>query len=126
MNIFVINVIKHLRGRKYYRHMVLNNDFSSFSQCFIPQGIAAGENFKSFPSGHSINASIVMSIAFFPFKKTSTSQKVFIGVAAYTVLVQFSRIMQGAHFLSDVTMGVIIGLLMIVLANKIFAYDSVE
>lgn len=84
--------------------MVLNNDFSGFSQCFIPQGIAAGEDFKSFPSGHSINASIVMSIAFFPFKKTSTSQKVFIGVAAYTVLVQFSRIMQGFHFLSDVTM----------------------
>lgn len=106
--------------------MVLNNDFSGFSQCFIPQGIAAVENFKSFPSGHSANASIVMLIALFPFKKTSTSQKVFIGVAAYTVLVQFSRIMQGAHFLSDVTMGVIIGLLMIVLANKIFAYDSVE
>ena len=125
MNILVINVIKQVWGRERYRHMVEINDFSGFSPWYLPQGIAAGEEWKSFPSGHSANASIVMLLALYPFKDLKTTQKVFVGVAAYTTLVQVSRIMQGAHFLSDVTMGVIIGLLMIVIANKIFKYDSV-
>lgn len=120
MNVFVINVIKQFWGRERYRHMVAENNFDGFSKWFIPQGIASGDEFKSFPSGHSANASIVMLIALFPFKKTEKVNKVFVCVAIYTMLVQFSRIIQGAHFLSDVTMGVIIGLLMIVLGNKLF------
>lgn len=126
MDILVINVIKQFWGRERYRHMVANNNYDGFSAWFIPQGMAAGEEFKSFPSGHSANASIIMLLALFPFKDKSLNGKVFIGVAFYTTLVQLSRIMQGAHFLSDVTMGVLIGLIIILVGVKIFKINQIE
>lgn len=121
MNIITINVIKQFWGRERYRHMVLNNDYSGFSKWYIPQSIASGDEFKSFPSGHSANASIIMLLALYPYineKKT----KVFILAASFKTMVQFSRIMQGAHFLSDVTMGVIIGLSVIFAGSKLFKF----
>lgn len=126
MNIIVINVIKQFWGRERYRHMVANNNYDGFSKWFIPQGMAAGEEFKSFPSGHSANASIIMLLALYPFKDIEMQNKVFPFVAFYTTLVQFSRIIQGAHFLSDVTTGVILGLIIIYVGTKLFLKEDVS
>lgn len=112
VNVISVSVIKQVWGRERYRHMASTNNYEGFSLWFIPQGLPASGEFKSFPSGHSVNASIIMVLALFPkFKEHAT--KIFLAVSSYVLLVQFSRIMQGAHFLSDVSASTLIGLLAI-------------
>lgn len=115
------NSIKFLWGRERYRHMIEVGSFDGFSKWFIPQGFASGNEFMSFPSGHSANAAIMIWITLIPTFVTSLKDKKnwFISFAAlWIVLVPVSRIVVGAHFASDVTMGVNITLLIFVLLKN--------
>jgi membrane-associated phospholipid phosphatase len=123
--VFVIisfNLIKLGWGRERYRHMVAEGSFDGFSMWFIPQGKAAGNEFMSFPSGHSANAAIMIWITLIPTFVTSLKDKKkwFVGFAAlWTIIVPISRVIVGAHFASDVTMGVTITLtIFTLLKNK--------
>ncbi len=122
--IFVIiafNSIKLLWGRERYRHMIEVGSFAGYSMWFIPQGFASGNEFMSFPSGHSANAAIMVWITLIPTFVTSLKDKKnwFIGFAGlWTVLVPISRIVVGAHFASDVTMGVTITLVIFTLLKN--------
>ena len=84
------------------------------------------EEFKSFPSGHaSASMVFVLVSAFIPLfnKKYAKLQlPIMYGGLAFGVLVMFTRILVGAHFLSDVSMGAIITLLMLYISNEIFIY----
>lgn len=111
--ILVFNMIKLGWGRERYRHMAASGDFTGFSMWLIPQGLASGNEFMSFPSGHSANAAIVMWITLIPsfvslMKGKETLLKVVAGV--WIGCVMLSRIIMGAHFVSDVTMGMTISL----------------
>ena len=81
------------------------------------------DNFKSYPSGHTAEASIVLvAFTFLPFahKKFEKIQlPLFIGGCALVLLVAFSRILAAAHFLSDVSWGATIVLTLIVIANEV-------
>lgn len=81
-------------------------------------------NLKSFPSGHSMYAALGMFV--FPsitllFDKTKDNRKLQIGLfyggLAWTIIVMISRVYAGAHFLSDVGMGLIVTLIIGTLAN---------
>lgn len=66
--------------------------------------------YTSFPSGHTTGAGIVYSMMFIPcFVKSLNTTKhkvIFTSIAIfYTGLVAFSRIVMGAHFMSDVLFG---------------------
>lgn len=107
--VIAFNSIKLLWGRERYRHMIAVGSFAGYSKWFIPQGLAAGNEFMSFPSGHSANAAIMIWIILIPTFVTSLKDKKkwFIGFAIiWTILVPISRVILGAHFASDVTMGV--------------------
>ena len=74
----------------------------------LAEGIGADE-FKSFPSGHTANAAVLMyllpvlawvSVRWRPLARRA----VLVGVV-WTVAVAASRIVVGAHFLTDVTVG---------------------
>jgi membrane-associated phospholipid phosphatase len=74
-------------------------------------GIDKGE-FRSFPSGHSILSMcmvmILQSLTWF-FKKLK-DKRIILGVlgAAFSMIIIFTRLILGAHYLSDVSAGAII------------------
>lgn len=75
-------------------------------------GVAA-EEFRSFPSGHTAAAACSMLLAYAPAVKPQLkrwSGLLFWGPAGIGALVGLSRIVAGAHFLSDVAAGFLITL----------------
>lgn len=81
------------------------------------------DNFKSYPSGHTAEASILLvTITFLPLanKKYEKIQlPLFIGACALVVIVAFARILAAAHFLSDVSFGAVITITLLLIANEI-------
>lgn len=124
---FTYNLMKLGWGRERYRHMAAIGNFEGFSSWFILQGPASGDDFMSFPSGHSANAAIIIWITLLPafvpaLKAKETLLKVF--ACVWTGCVMFSRIIMGAHFLSDVTVGATLSLcLFYLLYQKIYGKE---
>lgn len=89
---------------------------------YIAQGISK-EEFKSFPSGHTGEASILIVVSMFAPLADERLKKIqlplFIGSCCFVILVGFSRILAAAHYLSDVSMGAIITLVFACIANEV-------
>lgn len=81
------------------------------------------ENFKSFPSGHTAEASIFMvPVVFLPLanKKFEKYQlPLFFFGLCWTILVGFGRILAAAHFLSDISMGALITITLLFITNEV-------
>ena len=75
----------------------------------------SGEYFKSWPSGHTATAACVILIGYLPnvlrWRFRFDKYVLFIVGALYTIFVAFARILIGAHFLTDVAWGALIGTL---------------
>ena len=84
-----------------------------------------GEDFKSYPSGHTAEASILLATSTFlplaneKFKKFQ--MPVFYGSCGLILLVAFARVLAAAHYLSDVSTGATIIIALLVVANEIIA-----
>ena len=120
----VMEMLKNSFDRPRYRTAVLGYEGINFVPWYKPfseaeryaaeYGIKADE-FRSFPSGHSIFSSLTMCI--FPslswlFPKLRDKQlHLFADGAVFAVTVMTSRMILGAHYLSDVSAGAIIGVL---------------
>lgn len=81
------------------------------------------EEFKSFPSGHSGSAAIMMMVLpylsmFFKKLKGKETMMFYIGFA-WTVLMMFSRILVGAHYLTDTCMGALIVVIVTYIGHEI-------
>jgi len=130
----VINVIKALMHRPRYR-MLIHNDcgltqadfrnwFETFSdyKTYIDLGIAKDE-FRSFPSGHTCSANLLMmglcNLCFFDKKLKNKRMLLTIIGLAWVVLTGFSRMLVGAHYLSDVSFGFLIGFIFYCIQNEI-------
>ncbi|WP_242213038.1 phosphatase PAP2 family protein [Bacillus cereus group sp. BfR-BA-01383] len=119
--LITFNLIKLGWDRERYRHMISIGSFEGFSKWFIPQGIAKSDEFMSFPSGHSANAALVIWLSLLPEYFASLKRKkigVWIFILIWMILVPVSRIMVGAHFASDVTVGVAISLIVFMTIKK--------
>ena len=85
----------------------------------------ASDNFKSYPSGHTAEASILfVTITFLPLanKKFEKYQlPLFAGAGALVLLVAFARILAAAHYLSDVSTGATVILLLLFITNEVVA-----
>lgn len=115
----VIFILKSFFHRPRFRYIV-ENDITLFHNWWQPfdgydtyKALGLSEEFKSFPSGHTGCATcmmIVLAYSGYFSKKFEDKQYMlfFIGFA-YTILVGFSRMLVGAHFLSDVCMAGFIG-----------------
>ena len=83
----------------------------------------AKDNFKSYPSGHTAEASIfLVTTLFLPLagKKFEKLQRpLFIFSCSLIVIVAFARILAAAHFLSDVSTGATVMVLLLFIANEI-------
>lgn len=119
-SLILVNVIKVFFQRPRMRMIAVTPE-ASFQNWWVMGcdnyeflrglGIEA-EEFKSFPSGHSANAAILLIImGALPLLEEKYYEKrniLFFGALVFVLLVAFSRIVAGAHFLSDVTMGIFV------------------
>lgn len=114
ISVLAVNIIKMGWGRERYRHMIEVGSTAGFSAWYLPQGLADGNEFMSFPSGHSANAAVSLWLILVPTytAKLKGKENLFKSLAGvWTGLVMVSRVIMGAHFLSDVTMGMAISVL---------------
>jgi membrane-associated phospholipid phosphatase len=104
-----IELIKNIWGRVRFRDLLRAESFDAFTAWWLPQGENGN---KSFPSGHTGAASAAILLTGLPcvfesLKKHET--RFFIAGALYTFAVGFSRLVVGAHYLSDIAVGALIG-----------------
>lgn len=94
---------------------------SNMKETLTAIGVAA-EEFKSFPSGHTGCAASLIYIALLPTVCTKLKGKenqLFWGAVVFAGIVAFSRIIMGAHFLTDVTVGFAVTCLVAYIGNAI-------
>lgn len=99
-------ILKNIWGRP--RFYSLLEDFSRFSPWYHISGSAADDTFRSFPSGHVTEACMIFSIVLLADLVPQLSEKktaLYVFASAWTACVMLARIVAGAHFLSDVTVG---------------------
>lgn len=123
LSMAIIQGVKTLWGRPRYRVMYKADDFSIFMPWYKPYEIAYDGNQQSFPSGHTGSAGALMVIAALPefFKSLKKYEwLLFAGGLLFTLCVALSRIIVGAHFLSDVTMGATIAIASYAVVRAIF------
>ena len=110
---------------------ILNGSSSDIVDALIAQGVSDAKStyYSSFPSGHTCGASIVYSLMFIPFYIEKTNEKkykwIFIALPIIiTGLVGISRMVMGAHYMSDVlfggTSGFISALIGYIIVNAFF------
>lgn len=118
----VVHVLKIVFLRPRYRYLITDANIA-FQPWYlrlgqlVPEGIKSDE-FYSFPSGHAATSSTILVFAFFYKKPVQTRILVF-GVV-WILLTVLSRIVAGAHFLSDVSAGFTITILILIIGPKIF------
>lgn len=129
-DILVVNLIKIPWGRARMR--LVANDYrayfmpwwqpgSDLKDTLIAAGVAA-EEFKSFPSGHSANASALMLLSLLPTleRKLANKKMLLFGIGSgWAGIVAFSRIIMGAHYLTDTVIGLSIGFAVLIIVNYI-------
>lgn len=126
--VITFNLIKMGWGRERYRHMIAEGSFEGFSHWFVRQGFTTDNEFMSFPSGHSANGAIMIWLTLIPtFIPRLKNKQTLINtcVIVWIVLVAASRVVVGAHFASDVTMGATITLIIFSLLKKKYVNSSI-
>lgn len=118
----IISALKSVWGRLRFREM---QEASQFTKWFIPMGKAADDAHKSFPSGHTSNAVLVCGIPF--ILKAIGKNKAYKTAVGASVLwvafVMFSRMVCGAHFLSDTCAGAMITMTIALVCHRIFCKE---
>ena len=101
---------------------------SALKDTLVAAGVAA-EEFKSFPSGHTGNAAVLLLLGLLPQLDSRLEKKkpLLLGIGfGWTALVAFSRIIMGAHYLTDTTIGFTITLLVSCLVTKLVYRKKAE
>ena len=110
-------VIKEIEGIEFH------NWWKPFKEYKNYLNIVNKEEFKSFPSGHATTSMIAMAgLAYLPIfiPKLKDKQVLLTYIAfIYSLFISYTRIMAGAHYLTDVSAGSIITLLFFIAANEI-------
>ncbi len=129
-----VTLLKSIFHRPRYRSLTLYEsiDFHNWYQpCKNYKDLMSltgltSEEFKSFPSGHAGGSALTIMFAllvpYFVKGQEKIQLPLLYGSFVWVILVSFSRILVGAHFLSDVSMGAILTILMIVCANECVIY----
>jgi membrane-associated phospholipid phosphatase len=133
--VLIVIVIKVAWGRPRMRLLASEDNINLFRNWWeigtslknemTIAGIAA-EEFKSFPSGHTADAALMLFLPVISImnEKLKDKERTFIIVGiVWTVFVAISRIIIGAHFISDVTVSFLITLL-IVYAGFTYLYKK--
>ena len=130
----LVGVVKGPVGRMRFRAMNTIGDFSKFTPWYVVNGAMEDEELmrlfgttdacRSFPSGHTCAAGmsycLVMLIPALNIENKWKKAALWILPIVFTGTVAVSRIMVGAHFMSDVLMGGTISFLSMIIFREIF------
>lgn len=114
-----IEGMKYLWGRVRFRDLLADGSYDAFTPWYVLNGINGN---KSFPSGHTAGAGMSYLLMLFPFvfdEFKDKKQLCFWLPCVYTSIVAFTRLVMGAHYLSDVTVGGIVSFSLVLLAMAI-------
>lgn len=120
VQITVIEGMKYLWGRVRFRDLIADNSYDAFTPWYIINGINGN---KSFPSGHTAGAAMSYLMMLLPYlseKWKKNSQLCFWIPCIYTSAVAFTRLVMGAHYLSDVTIGGTVSFIIILITIRIY------
>lgn len=127
-----IPTIKDNMHRPRYRALIaydgiaFHNWWEPFKEYSWVKDYYPHDNFKSFPSGHTAETSIVLvGVVFLPLvneKYEKQQLTLFIAGCCFILLVALARIMAAAHFLSDVSWGATILIGWLTITNEIIAH----
>lgn len=110
--IIIMNIIKGAWGRMRIREMT--DPLTQFTPWYVLTNRGGFDNaYASFPSGHSMNsAAIILAILLPPILPLlAGKEKLLKGIAyGWMLVVGSSRVVMGAHFASDVTVGLMLSL----------------
>ena len=109
-------------GVEFHNWWVRCGNYKQYMEVFnLPK-----EEFKSFPSGHTGAAAVLIIVApFLPMldeKYQKLQLPLIYGALAWTLLVAFTRMLVGAHFLSDISMGAILAVVCMLIGNEILIH----
>lgn len=121
ITIFLLfNIMKNIWGRMRFHVMLSENSFSGFTNWWKINGLPKSDDFRLFPSGHTAAAATTLVLTLVPFEADSKFNLFFKYMPVFwTIFTAISRIMDGAHFLSDVSMSIIISGLVIITVHKL-------
>ena len=109
-----------------YKEISFHNWWQPFKEYDAVKNLYPHDNFKSFPSGHTAETSIVLvGITFLPLaneKYEKYQLPLFLIGCCLVLLVALARIMAAAHFLSDVSMGATIVIGLLTITNEIITH----
>ena len=126
----IVNVIKIPWGRARMRLVAVDSRAyfmpwwqpgKELKDALVAAGVKA-EEFKSFPSGHTANASSLMLLCLLPTicsKLESKRTLLFLIGVGWACIVAVSRIVMGAHYLTDTTIGLAVGFVTLILTTSI-------
>lgn len=127
--VIISNAVKYSISRpRPYFVFASENPLEVFRPWYIPDFLGAvkgGDTVKSFPSGHTGAAMAVagfLPLFFSLFKTTNSKRFEIIGVYSgllFAIIVAFGRIMCGAHFLGDVSMGSLLVVIEIIVIKEV-------
>ena len=124
--LLVVNFIKVCWGRPRMRLVTSHPEAffvpwwqlgNALKETLMAAGVAADE-FKSFPSGHTANATTMLLLGLVPYLKPQLQkyQKALVAFGfAWAAIVALSRILLGAHYLTDTAVGFLVGFLSVYL-----------
>ena len=131
-----VTLLKSVFHRPRYRSLTLYDEITfhkwyqackNYKDLMASTGLTS-EEFKSFPSGHAgasaLTIMFALLIPYFAKGQEKIQLPLFYAGFGWLLLVAFSRILVGAHFMSDVSMGAILTILMILLANEFIIYAT--
>jgi len=120
----IITGTKYVVGRVRFR--ALDDSYSEFTNFLTIKdffGGVNGDDFRSFPSGHTGSATCIIMLAMIPMRlsnKKWIEYTVFIASLVYALTIALSRIFIGAHYPSDVLFGFTITVVCFILTYFIF------
>lgn len=116
----LIEGMKYLWGRVRFRDLLAAGSYDAFTPWYKINGINGN---KSFPSGHTAGAGMSYILMLFPLafdKYKNKTALCFLIPCAYTSLVAYTRLVMGAHYLSDVTVGGIVSFTIVLVALAVY------
>lgn len=112
--------IKLVWGRVRLRELVAANSLDGFTKWYKPNFFSGS---KSFPSGHTANAALLMLVPLWLGDSEKTRRRrtvVYFGAMAWAVIMGFSRLCCGAHYLTDVTFGFLVGFIVVEITYALY------
>ncbi len=122
--------VKALWGRVRFRDLLKMGSYDAFTAWYHPNGVNGNQ---SFPSGHTANCALSYFMLALPYvseKWKKHSVWCFVIPFVFTCILAFTRLVMGAHYLSDVTMGGTIGFTCVfislcIVERKYFKTDNI-